>query len=155
MRYMPCSSSNLYHPNIGTLPYGVLWYADDLTWIYPCLRTLTEIVRIYKIFASEFNVSFNANKTVFIKLGSKVTEDYKILQDSWPIKWTDQVKHLRNIVNNILSNENDCSLKMSSFNCLIATIVLFGVNFVDYNFTRFQKVLWNKAVGLILGYCAL
>ena len=73
------------------------------------------MARICKIFANQFNVTFNDRKTVCIKFGSKVTEGDKLLLDGCPIKWKDQVNQLGNIVNNTLTDRHGCSRKMSPF----------------------------------------
>lgn len=159
--------------HIGTNFCGVLGYADDLTLICPSLRALTEMISMCKTFANDFNVTFNAKKTVCIKFGSKVTEDDKLLLDGCPIKWKDQVKHLGNIVNNTLTDENDCSLKISSFNGSVNKLLgnygglqthvlvklfnsyccsFYGSQMWTMNSPGFKRccIQWNKAVRRIL-----
>ena len=43
--------------------------------------------------------------------------------DGHAIEWKNHVKHLGNIVNNTLTDENDCALKISSFNGAVVKLM--------------------------------
>ncbi len=159
--------------HIGTHYVGALGYADDLTLISPSLRALNKMLFICQSFATEYNVSFNVNKTMCIKFGSPVrTEDKLYLNDSL-INWVDQVKHLGNIVSSNLRDNSDCSLKRSIFNGSVNKLfgsygglqrpvlcklfksyccAFYGSQLwtLDSNGFRSCCVQWNKAVRKVL-----
>ena len=87
-------------------------------WICPSLRSLVEMVKIFINFATDFNVTFNPKKTV-----CKIIESDQLFIDGYAIEWKNHVKHLGNIVNITLTDENDCALKMSSFNGAVNKLI--------------------------------
>ena len=74
-------------------------------------RALTEAVRNSEIIASGFNIKYSAKKNLCIKFRSKAAEVDNILPDGFPMKCTDQVKHLEYIVIDTLTHGNYGSLK--------------------------------------------
>ena len=100
---------------VGNHYVGVLGYADDLTLLSPSVRSLNKILLICNNFADEFNITFNAKKTICIKFGNKVSEHDKVVLSGATIEWTNKVKHLGNMVNTTLSDDDDCKLKRSAF----------------------------------------
>ena len=159
--------------HIGTMFVGAIGYADDLTLICPSLRSLVEMVKICKNFGTDFNVTFNPKKTVCIKFGSKISESDQLFIDGHAIEWKNHVKHLGNIVNNTLTDENDCALKISSFNGAVNKLMgnygglqtemliklfnsyccsFYGSQVWNINSPGFNRccVQWNKAVRRIL-----
>ena len=60
--------------HLGTHYVGALGYADDLTLISPSLRSLNKMLNMCQQFADEYNVTFNAKKTMCIKFGSAVRD---------------------------------------------------------------------------------
>ena len=74
------------------------------------------MVNICKNFATDVNVTFNPKKTVCIQFASKISESDQLFIDRHAIEWKNHVKHLGNIVKNTLTDENDCALKIYSFN---------------------------------------
>ena len=81
-----------------------LGYADDLTLLCPSLRELDYMLDICAAFAEEYNVPFNTNKTMCIKLGSQIYPYDKVYLSSDLIQWVDKVKYLGNTVQGNLSD---------------------------------------------------
>ena len=148
-------------------------YADGVTLISPSLRALNNMISICEKFASVYHVAFNAEKTMCIKFGCPVTDIDKVYLNGSIVKWVDCVKHLGNIVNNRLKNDDDCSLKKSIFignvNQLMGNYgklppgnlcylfisyccTLYGSQLWDFNSHGFKSICtpWNKAVRTIM-----
>ncbi len=53
-------------------------------------------------FAKQYNIVFNANKTMCIKFGAPDTPQDSVYLDNNATQWVDQVKHLGNIVHSNL-----------------------------------------------------
>ena len=117
--------------HIGSHFIGALGYADDLTLLSPSLSSLNEMLKICETFAQEYNVTFNAKKTVCIKYGSKIMEYDKLYIGNQVIEWSDKVKHLGNtIVNCKLSDDDDCALKMSHLMVILTNYWVIMVNYI-------------------------
>ena len=159
--------------HVGKYYVGALGYADDLTLISPSLGALNDMLGVCKTFADEFNVKFNPKKTTCIKFGSKISENVSLSLNGCPISWVDSVKHLGNMVNNTLTDDNDCSLKASYFNGSVNKLIgnfgglqtdilcklfnsyccsFYGSQIWNINSRGFKKccVQWNKAVRKLL-----
>ena len=52
------------------------------------------MVSICEKFASEYQVTFNAEKTMCIKFGCEVADHETVNLNGSPVKWVDKVKHL-------------------------------------------------------------
>ena len=74
---------------------------------------------ICKSVAAEYNITFNAKKTMCVKYGSPVTDDDKVYLDGTSVKWVDHIKHLGNTVNVKLNDVNDCDFKRCLFNASV------------------------------------
>ena len=62
-------------------------------------------------FSKEFHVTFNSKKSLAICFGTTESPTAPIAVNGANIKWTTSVKHLGNILNSLLSDENDITLK--------------------------------------------
>ena len=89
---------------------GALGYADDVTLLAPTTNALNCMLKECEQFAIDFNVTFNAVKTVGIKFG-KTNDNAKVMINNNVIQWRDSVKHLDNMVNNSLNDTMDCHNK--------------------------------------------
>ena len=159
--------------NFNGIYAGVLGYADDLTLLSPSLHALNRMIHICENYAKEYDIAFNAKKTMCIKYGENVNQFDTALLNGAPIEWFNQVRHLGNIVCSDLSDRADCDKKCSVFigyfNKLTANfsnlprVVLsklfksfccsfYGSQLWNFNSSGFQKccIAWNKAVRRLL-----
>ena len=86
---------------------GALSYVDDITVLYPSIRGLNEMLSICCEFGDNCNIVFNPKKTVCIKFGDKVNEFENVFMNNTLVQWTNEVKHLGNIVQSSLSDDGD------------------------------------------------
>jgi len=80
---------------------------------------MNQMLSICKSFAAEYNITFNAKKTMCIKFGSPVTDDDKVYLDGTSIDWVDRIKHLGNTLNVKLNDVNDSDCKRCLFNASV------------------------------------
>ena len=127
------------------------------------------MLSICKSFAAEYNITFNAKKTMCIKFGSPVTDYDKVYLDGNLIKWVERIKHLGNTVNVKLNDVNDCDSKRCLFNASVNKLLgnyggvqtnilcklfrsyccsFYGSQLWDLNSNGFRSccIQWNKAV---------
>ena len=96
--------------NIGRSYIGVLGYADDLTLLSPSVNALSKMVGICEEYAKEYDIVFNCKKTVGIQFGNRCNNCVIKLNGN-EIKWRRSVKHLGNIIDQKLSDVEDCRFK--------------------------------------------
>ena len=155
--------------HVGTQFVGALGYADDLTLICPSLNSLNHMLSICTDFAKQYNIVFNAKKTMGIKFGAPVSQQDSVYLNDNIIQWRDQVRHLGNIVNSNLSDLPDCKVKCSTFNGSVNKLFgtykglkqdtmcqlfrsyccsFYGSQLWDFKSEGFNKccIQWNKAV---------
>ena len=102
--------------------------------------TMNQMLSISESFAAEYNITFNAKKTMCIKFGSPVTDDDTVYLEGTSIKWMDHIKHLGDTVNVKLSDVNDCDFKRCLFNA--------SVNKLLGNYGGVQtNILWKPFKG--------
>ena len=111
--------------NIGRSYIGVLGYADDLTLLSPSVNALSKMVGICEEYAKEYDIVFNCKKTVGIQFGNRCNNCVIKLNGN-EIKWQRSVKHLGNIIDQKLSDVEDCRFKKS---ILIGNVNKFIVNY--------------------------
>ena len=58
--------------HVGHLSYAGLGYADDVALLTPSIQALQELLHTCEDFADEYNVKFNAKKTMCMCIGSSV-----------------------------------------------------------------------------------
>ena len=102
-----CRVSNIY--------VGVLSYADDLTLIAPTRTALQTMVNECERFSNEFDIQFNADKSVGIIFGMSAEGCKPVSLCGNEIRWGDKVRHLGNVVTNTLSDHDDVQLKKGKF----------------------------------------
>ena len=94
---------------------GAYCYADDIVLLCPSLIGLNQMLEICVKFANDFDVTFNAQKTVGIVFNSKrPVEGYAVL-NGIRIVWHDRVKHLGNVINALTNDDDDCKAKTGQF----------------------------------------
>ena len=98
--------------NIGRSFIGVLGYADDLTLLSPSVNALSKMVGICEEYAKEYDIVFNCKKTVGIQFGNRCNNCVIKLNGN-EIKWQRSVKHLGNIIDQKLSDVEDCRFNKS------------------------------------------
>jgi len=157
---------------------GALAYADDITLLCPSIRGMNIMLDICNDFAIEFDLMFNAKKTMCIKFGENVHKNESIVFNNVIISWHESVRHLGNIVNKSNNNVDDCILKnsvfigsvnkmLSNFGTLQPAVLcklfnsyccsLYGCQLWNFNSQGFNQLCtnWNKAVRRLfnLPYC--
>ena len=104
---------------------GVLGFADDLTPLPPSVNALSKMVGICEEYAKGYDAVFNCKKTVGIQFGNPCNNCVIKLNGN-EIKWQRSVKHLGNIIDQMLSDVEDCRFKKS---ILIGNVNIFIVNY--------------------------
>ena len=129
--------------HIGHLSYASSGYADDVGVISPSIRALQQMLNICDNFADEYNVSFNARKTVCMRVGNNGQPPKRVVRlHGVAIQWKDSIKHLGNIIPSDLSDDNDIKAKTSVFNS--------QVNKLNNKFRTVHGLLRGK---LLQTYC--
>ena len=98
----------------GTKFCGALAYADDLTLISPSIKGLQSMINICETFSVEYDVVFNETKTVCIMFGKNEVTPV-VYMSNVKLVWKLKVKHLGNIINSDLSDNDDIKYKCGVF----------------------------------------
>ena len=61
-----------YRCQINNIFVGALCYADDVTLLSPSIRGLNALITLCKVFAKNFDITFNCKKSVCIKFDRKL-----------------------------------------------------------------------------------
>ena len=64
---------------------------------------LNAMLKMYDNYAIAYNVMFNSKKTVCIKFGNKVVRNEAAFLNNQPLKWSEKVRHLSNVI------DKDCT----------------------------------------------
>ena len=97
--------------HIGSTYISALTYAEDITLVLcPRIRGLNEMIVLCCEYDKEFDITFNQNKTVCIKFGSKVNKHEHVTINGFPVQWSESVMHLGNLYDPL-----DCRYKRSMF----------------------------------------
>ena len=136
---------------IGTKFCGALAYADDLTLISPSIKGLQSMINVCETFSVEYDVLFNETKTVCIMFGKNEVTPV-VYMSNVKLVWKLKVKHLGNIINSDLSDNDDINYKCGCFYQYVnRLIVLFGSlpsHIIDrlfhtYSSSFYGAQLWN------------
>ena len=124
--------------NIGRSYIGLYLaiYADDLTLLSPSVNALSKMVDICEEYAKEYDIVFNCKKTVGIQFGNRCNNCVIKLNRN-EIKWQRSVKHLGNIIDQKLSDVEDCRFKKS---ILIGNVNKFIGNYSTLKNCRKRKL---------------
>ena len=129
--------------HIGNQFYGSFGYADDLKVLCPTIGGLQKMIDICENFGQEYDVTFNAKKTIGICYGDC---DFNILRsvhlNGAAIKWHSVVKYLGNMLSFDLSDAADIKVKKGSF--------ITAVNKLNYVFRNVDTLIKAK---LFQTYC--
>ena len=150
---------------IGSVFYGALAYADDLTILCPSAKGLEEMLEICEQFSLEFDVKFNASKSVCSVFNRKCSQCKKpsIAFNGQPLKWCDNIKHLGNYLSIDLNDGYEINMKKCDFigrvNTLLGTfsnmedqVVLKLLNSQCCHFYGCQA--WNLTDKAVKSFCA-
>ena len=92
-----------------------LSYADDITIICPSIRCLNKMLKICNECAQSNKVIFNSKKTICIKFGDNHITTEKAFLNSECLSWTDNIRHLGNVIDCSNSDMVDCGIKKGMF----------------------------------------
>ena len=129
--------------HIGHMSFAGSGYADDVVIMAPSVRALQELLYISESFAIEYNVLFNASKTMCMKIGNNFREPrVNVTLHGTALVWKDKVKHLGNILTHDLRDAADVTLKTGIF--------ISQVNRLN---VKFRKVSSLVKGNLLQTYC--
>ena len=101
---------------MGKKFYGGFGYADDLKLLCPSITGLQKMITICEEFGKEYDVSFNAKKTMCICYGPANPENLRnVYLNDVPITWSKSVKYLGIILTHDLSDSADIDKKKGDF----------------------------------------
>ena len=127
---------------IGHEYFGVICYADDVTLIAPTVTTLQRMVKTCEQFGQEFDIQYNASKSLCIAVGGRAHHEIPdITLNGTAIPWKSNAKHLGNIINNKNDESEDLKLKKADF---IARSNAVIINFKAAPRTARSKVFTSK-----------
>ena len=103
---------------------GALSYADDLKITCSGIRGLNMMLKICNEFAQSNNIIFNSKKTICIKFGDKHITPEKAFLNSECLSWTDNIRHLVNVIDCSNIDRVDCGIKKE---CLLDMLTNYVV----------------------------
>ena len=102
--------------HIGHLSYAGVGYADDVGLLAPSVQALQKLIRVCEDFARDYNVSFNAKKTVCMRVGSSGEPPTRVVTlNGAAVMWKQRIKHLGNIITSDLNDKCDIEYKKGVF----------------------------------------
>ena len=107
-----------YGCHIGHRYFGVLGSADDLSLLAPTIYSLRKMLSICEQFGLEYDVKYNAAKTVCIHFSDRSTygnDPPNVYLNGSRLLWVKTVKHLGNILSWNLSEQAEIRAKMCDF----------------------------------------
>ena len=130
---------------IGHINYGQCGYADDVQMLSPTVTGLQKMVNVSEEFGREYDVSFNAKKTVCMCFGDQMLfkQLRHIMLNGAKISWDTSAKHLGNILSTPQNDTCDINVKMGQF--------IANVNKLN---AQFANVPIKIKIDLLQSYCA-
>ena len=124
---------------VGDEYFGSMCYADDVTLLAPTFASLKSMIKICEKFGKEFDLTFNASKTVCIYFPGK--RRYRenpptLYMNDKALPWVKSVKHLGNIVTWDLREVEEISKKRCDF--------IGRTNSLLANFKSIQKEIISR-----------
>ena len=124
---------------VGDEYFGSMCYADDITLLAPTFASLKSMIKICEKFGKEFDLTFNASKTVCIYFPGK--RRYRenpptLYMSDKALSWVKSVKHLANIVTWDLREVEEISKKRCDF--------IGRTNSLLANFKSIQKEILSR-----------
>ena len=121
---------------MGNKFYGSFGYADDLKILCPSIGGLQKMLDICETFGVEYDVLFNAKKTMGICYSNgNCTYIRPIYLNNTVIEWKKDVKYLGNMLSHDLSDAADIEFKKGSFIAAVNRL-----NCVFHNVDSFTRV---------------
>ena len=96
---------------IGNHYAGTFAYADDVTLLCPTISGLQLMLSICDEFAKEFDVKFNASKSISVTFAKKQQEFCNVYLNGVKLKCTNNVKHLGNYLSYNLDEKCEINCK--------------------------------------------
>ena len=141
--YIDCLIENLRKSNrgcyIGHRFVGCIIYADDIVLLCPSVIGLQDMVNICSEFSREYDILFNETKSLCMQFGNdEIVAD--IVLNNKPLNWCEKVKHVGNMINSALTDEDDILIKKQDFFHQVNKLI------VDYKGLRYNviKELFRK-----------
>jgi len=102
---------------VGGEYVGVLGYADDVTLLAPTVHALKAMLHICEDFGREFNLTYNAKKTVCIQFKGKEVRcpTPTVFLNNTQLQWQTTVKHLGSYISHNLKEEQEIKAKRGAF----------------------------------------
>ena len=101
---------------IGHLSYAGVGYADDVGLLAPSVQALQKLIRVCEDFARDYNVLFNAKKTVCMRVGFSGEPPTRVVTlNGAAVMWKQRIKHLGNIITSDLNDKCDIEYKKGVF----------------------------------------
>ena len=124
---------------VGDEYFGSMCYADDVTLLAPTFASLKSMIKICEKFGKEFDLTFNASKTVCIYFPGK--RRYRenpptLYMNDKALPWVKSVKHIGNIVTWDLREVEEISKKRCDF--------IGRTNSLLANFKSIQKEIISR-----------
>ena len=98
--------------------FGALCSADDLALLAPNFACLKSMIQLCESFAQEFDLLFNATKTVCILFSDRTRhsgDPPPLYVNNVMLKWTESAKHLGSIVSHDLKENEEINHKRNDF----------------------------------------
>ena len=161
-----------YGCKVGDVYVGCIAYADDILILTASLYSLNQMIKICELYAEEFSVKFNGNKSQLIIFEKKKSNTVpNVLIKGEKVEIVDKINYLGfNITNeydriSISSLSNDFNIKVNSFlgDFYQITSVLknklfplyctsfYGSHLCDFRKLNEINVQWRKAIRRIWG----
>ncbi len=131
---------------IGHKFVGCAGYADDVKLLSPSVTGLQIMVNVCEEFGIEYDLLFNEKKSVCMMFDHQ--QHYPdIMLNGRNLCWQNKAKHVGNVINNVLTDEDDILLKTQDFFQQVNQLM------ADYGSLRFDilKELFSKKCNSFYG----
>jgi hypothetical protein len=158
----------------GTQFVGIFLYADDIVLLCPSLRGLRKMVAAASAFAQSINLNFNPTKSMAVRFGNPVTQQFPLVLNGVNIMWVSEVRYLGVILDCMLNDSAHYHKMLVEFyarcNAVLRTFKRFPPDILLHLFNAYSccyygivccnllskgssdlHVGWNKAVRRIFG----
>ena len=133
---------------LGDKYFGVFIYADDIVLASPSLTGLQRMVDICDQFGKENSIAFNDKKSMCLCISDKIDGAHlDICLNGKSLVWNEKAKHVGNVINRWLTDEDDITVKTHVFYQQINRLL------ADYQGIRYDILseLFNKNCGSFYG----
>ncbi|XP_071943982.1 uncharacterized protein [Antedon mediterranea] len=137
----------LRESNFGVRMNGVwmggLFWADDVILIANNEREMTEMLEIANIFAKEWKLGFNHEKSNVMVVGKRINKDKEWKLGEKSIKEVNSYKYLGVYISSNMSEHSHYEHVIQKGNRLIAYIKGIIANLDDFNRVYYGNILWK------------